>query len=47
MDAFMMTRLKEMEDENRRLKKMCVDERLKAEIIRGVIAKRGKKPLQR
>jgi putative transposase len=33
MDASMMTRLKELEDENRRLKKMYAEERLKAEII--------------
>ena len=32
MDASMMTRLKELEDENRRLKKMYAEERLKAEI---------------
>ena len=30
MDASMMTRLKELEDESRRLKKMYADERLKA-----------------
>lgn len=33
MDASLMTRLKELEDENRRLKKMYAEERLKAEII--------------
>jgi putative transposase len=33
MDASMMSRLKELEDENRRLKKMYAEERLKAEII--------------
>ncbi len=32
MDALMMKRLKELEDENKRLKKMYVEERLKAEI---------------
>lgn len=32
MDASMMKRLKELEDENRRLKKMYAEERLKAEI---------------
>lgn len=32
MDASMMSRLKELEDENRRLKKMYAEERLKAEI---------------
>ena len=40
MDASMMTRLKELEDENRRLKKMYADERLKAEIIREAMAKK-------
>ena len=32
MDASMMARLKELEDENRRLKKMYAEERLKAEL---------------
>lgn len=32
MDASMMKRLKELEDENMRLKKMYAEERLKAEI---------------
>lgn len=32
MDVSMMKRLKELEDENRRLKKMYAEERLKAEI---------------
>lgn len=32
MDASMMKRLKELEDESRRLKKMYAEERLKAEI---------------
>jgi putative transposase len=30
MDASLMTRLRELEDENRRLKKMYAEERLKA-----------------
>ncbi len=30
MDASMMSRVKELEEENRRLRKMIVDERLKA-----------------
>lgn len=34
MDASLMARLRELEGENRRLKKMYADERLKAEIIR-------------
>lgn len=33
MDALLMARLKELEDENRRLKKMYAEERLKAEIV--------------
>ena len=33
MDASMMKRMKELEDENRRLKKMYTDERLKAEMV--------------
>jgi len=32
MDASMMKRIKELEEENRRLKKMYAEERLKAEI---------------
>ena len=32
MDASMMKRLKDLEDENKRLKKMYAEERLKAEI---------------
>lgn len=41
MDASMMTRLKELEEENRRLKKMYAEERLKAEIIQEAMAKSG------
>lgn len=37
MDASMMKHLKELEDENRRLKKMYAEERLKAEIRQEVI----------
>ena len=33
MDVSMMKRLKELEEENRRLKKMYAQERLKAEIV--------------
>jgi putative transposase len=39
MDASMMSRLKELEDENRRLKKMYAEERLKSEIIQEAMAK--------
>lgn len=40
MDASMVTHLKELEDENRRLKKMYSEERLKAEIIQEAMAKK-------
>jgi hypothetical protein len=40
MDVSMMTRMKELKDENRRLRKMVVDERLKAEIITEALAKK-------
>ena len=39
MDASMMARMKELEDENRRLKKMYAEERLKAEIVQEALAK--------
>ncbi|BBL57800.1 hypothetical protein MKFW12EY_14250 [Methylomonas koyamae] len=41
MDASLMVRLKELEDENRRLKKLYVEERLKAEIIREALEKKA------
>ena len=40
MDASLMKRLKELEDETRRLKKMYAEEKLKAEIAREVIEKK-------
>ena len=40
MDASLMARLKELEDENRRLKKMYAEERLKAEIVQEALQKR-------
>lgn len=40
MDASLMTRMKELEDENRRLKKMYADERLKAEIVAEALTKK-------
>ncbi len=43
MDASMLSRLKELEDENRRLKKMYAEERLKSEIIQEAMAKIPKK----
>ncbi len=40
MDASLMKRMKELVDENRRLKKMYADERLKAEIVQEALAKK-------
>ena len=40
MDTSMMKRMKELEDENRRLKKMYAEEKLKAEIIQEAIEKK-------
>ena len=40
MDASLMKRMKELEEENRRLKKMYAEERLKAEIIQEAMAKK-------
>jgi putative transposase len=40
MDLPMMTRLKELEAENTRLKKMYAEERLKAEILKEAIEKK-------
>lgn len=40
MDASLMARLKELEEENRRLKKMYAEERLKAEIVTEALAKK-------
>jgi len=40
MDASMMSRLKELEAENSRLKKMYAEERLKSEILREAIEKK-------
>ena len=40
MDASLMKRVKELEDENRRLKKMYADERLKAEMVQEALAKK-------
>jgi putative transposase len=37
MDAAMMKRLKELEDENKRLKKMYAEERIKADIRQEII----------
>ncbi len=40
MDASLMRRMKELEDENRRLKKMYAEEKLKSEIAREAIEKK-------
>jgi putative transposase len=40
MDASLMKRMRELEDENRRLKKMYAEEKLKAEIAREAIEKK-------
>lgn len=40
MDVSMMARMKELEEENRRLRKMIVDEQLKAGIVQEVLAKK-------
>ena len=40
MDVSLMTRMKELEEENRRLKKMYAEERLKAEILNEALTKK-------
>jgi len=40
MDASLMQRMKELEEENRRLKKMYAEEKLKAEIVTEAIEKK-------
>jgi putative transposase len=40
MDTSLLSRLRELEEENRRLKKMYADERLKAEIVQEALAKK-------
>jgi putative transposase len=40
MDTSLMAKMKALEDENRRLKKMYVDEKLKAEILQEAITKK-------
>ena len=47
MDTSLMTRLKELEQENRRLKKMYAEERLKAEIVQEALQKKVVKPAAR
>lgn len=40
MDTSMMARMKELEEENRRLKKLYIEEKLKAEIVAEALAKK-------
>jgi putative transposase len=40
MDASMLTRVKELEEENRRLKKMYADAQLSAELLKEALAKK-------
>lgn len=40
MDTSLMSRMKELEEENRRLKKLYVEEKLKAEIVAEALAKK-------
>ena len=40
MDTSMMSRMKELEEENRRLRRMYVEEKLKAEIVAEALAKK-------
>ena len=42
MDTSLMARLKELEEENRRLKKMYAEERIKYEIVQEALEKSGK-----
>ena len=47
MDASLMARMKELEDENRRLKKMYAEEKLKAEIVMEALEKKVVAPFRR
>ena len=40
MDVSMISRMKELEEENRRLKKMYLEEKLKAEIVSEALEKK-------
>jgi len=40
MDTSMMVRMKKLEEENRRLKRMYAEERMKAEIVAEALAKK-------
>ena len=39
MDTSLMARMKELEEENRRLKKMYIEEKIKADIVAEALAK--------
>jgi putative transposase len=41
MDVSMMTRMKELEEENRRLKKMYAESQMDAEILREAMVKKS------
>jgi putative transposase len=40
MDTSMISKMKELEEENRRLRRMYVEEKLKAEIVAEALAKK-------
>jgi putative transposase len=40
MDTSLMARMKELEEENRRLKKMYIEEKIKAEVVAEALAKK-------
>jgi putative transposase len=40
MDTSLIARMKELEEENRRLKKMYIEEKLKAEVVAEALAKK-------
>jgi len=40
MDASMVSQLKELQDENRRLKKMCADAQLSADVLKEALTKK-------
>jgi putative transposase len=40
MDTSLMARMKELEEENRRLKKMYIEEKIKADIVAEALAKK-------
>jgi putative transposase len=40
MDVSLMSRMKELEEENRRLKKMYLEEKIKAEIVSEILEKK-------